>query len=294
MLFWMALSRPGLAQARGAGVEVSLHARTTQASARAERAAWLSVTLPISALMRPSVRPAALAEAASAPEPTASTPAPAEPTEPELSFRALRAFADFSRRASRVAFSVRGVAAERRRLDSLAIRARVSAALPELRLRAQRNTDQALRWAPTSDDPYRVTQADGAGTTLEASATFRLDRLLFADEELSIERERRQAGEQHLELERSVLEALLALFRARQLGCSPGIDEAARAEQLIRVAERFTELDALTAGWFAEHAPSFARAIWGFPEAILGACQAPAPASEAPSTKPVASLQNSG
>lgn len=295
MLFWMALSRPGLAQARGAGVEVSLHARTTQASARTERAAWLSVTLPIGALMRPSGRSAALAEAASAPEPTASTArAPAEPTEPELSFRALRAFADFSRRASRVAFSVRGVPAERRRLDSLAIRARVSAALPELRLRAQRNTDQALRWAPTSDDPYRVTQADGAGTTLEASATFRLDRLVFADEELSIERERRQAGEQHLALERSVLEALLALFRARQLGCSPGSDEAARAEQLIRVAERFTELDALTAGWFAEHAPSFARAIWGFPEAILGACQAPAPASEAPSIKPVASLENSG
>jgi hypothetical protein len=294
MLLCVALSRPGRAQTPEPRLEVALHAQSTQASARTERAAWLSVTLPLEALPRPSARPAAAVAATTAAEPSAPAPAPAEQSTSVLGFAELRALADFSRRATSVAFIVKGVAAERRRLNSLSTRARVSAALPELRLRAQRNTDQALRWAPTSDDPYRVTQADGAGTTLEASATFRLDRLLFASEELNVERERRQAGEEHLKLERSVLEALLALFRARQLACSPGIEEGARAEQLIRVAERFSELDGLTAGWFAENAPSLARAVWGFPEAILGACQAPAPTSDAPTTKAVASLENSG
>jgi len=51
---------------------------------------------------------------------------------------------------------------------------------PSCGLRAVRNTDQALRWVPTTDDPYRVTQADGAGMILEASARSDSNRLLFA------------------------------------------------------------------------------------------------------------------
>jgi hypothetical protein len=118
--------------------------------------------------------------------------------------------------------------------------------------------------------------------------------LLFAREELNIERERQRAGEEHLKLERRVLEAVLALFRARELGCSPGVEQAARSERLIRLAEHFSELDTLTAGWFSGQAASFARAVWGFSEAILGVCQPPLPPSAEPSTKPVASLENSG
>lgn len=151
-----------------------------------------------------------------------------------------------------------------------------------------------MRWAPTSDDPYRVTQADGAGTTLEVSATFRLERLLFAREELNAERLRQQAAVEHLKLERRVLDAVLQLFRSRELACSVAPDADARAAALIRSAEQFAELDTLTAGWFSEHAPSFARAVWGFPEAVLGVCSAPMPASEPAPTNPVASPENSG
>ena len=75
----------------------------------------------------------------------ASTEAP----EPPLGFEQLRALSDFSRRATAAALAVAGAAAERRRLDALSSRSRLSALLPELRLRAQRDTDQALRWAPT-------------------------------------------------------------------------------------------------------------------------------------------------
>jgi hypothetical protein len=279
--------------------ELSLHGRTTTARARAERAAWFSITLPLDALARPKLLPVAspsepAASPGSAQAPESTLPVAKVAASPALSFGQLQALAEFSRRACAVALAVAGVPAERRRLDSITARARASAALPEIRLRAQRNTDQALRWAPTSDDPYRVTQADGAGTTLEASATFRLDRLLFAREELNAERLRQQAGAEHLKLERRVLDAVLELFRARELACSTDADAEARGAALLRSAERFTELDVMTAGWFSAQAASFARAVWGFSEAVLGVCSPPAPRSEPAPTNPVASLENSG
>ena len=284
---------------------VSLHARTTRASARAEQAAWLSLTLPLDRLAAPralTARPAVAEAPAPAPTPTSpdstrSIPEPATasapPVEPSFTFEQLRALSDFSRRATAVALAVAGAATERRRLDSLSSRSRASALLPELRLRAQRNTDQALRWAPTSDDPYRVTQADGAGTTLEASATFHLERLLFSREELVVERLRLQAGTERLKLEQRVLGAVLGLWRARERACAADADDAARLEQGLHAAEHFTELDVLTAGWFSQRAPDFGRAVWGFPEAALGSCQPPDSAPTPPPTKSVASPHDS-
>jgi hypothetical protein len=288
----LALAPSAAAQTRDEGFDVSLHARSTRSSARSERAAWLTLTLPLDALARPAARRvAALSEPPATP--VAEPPAP-ERDAAALSFEQLRELSELTRRATAVALSVAGAPAERRRLDGLSTRARASAALPELKLRAQRNTDQALRWAPTSDDPYRVTQADGAGTTLEASATFHLDRLLFAREELNIEKQRQAAAEEHAKLERRVLEHVLGLFLARQLACSEPTEAEQRGAQLLRIAEHFAELDALTAGWFGDQAPAVARALWGFPEAILGQCSAPPPPPAAAPIKPVASAENSG
>jgi hypothetical protein len=278
---------------------LALHARTTAASARAEQAAWFSLTVPLErvasprpSLSRPAVAQAPPANDSEKPLPEASSAETAP--EPSLDLAKLGALTDFSRRAVAVALAVAGAPDARRRFDGLASRSRWSATLPELRLRAQRNTDQALRWAPTSDDPYRVTQADGAGTILEASATFRLDRLLFSGDELAIERLRQQAGSEHLKLEQRLLQALLGLFRARERACAPsGNDDAVRLEQRLRIAELAVELDVLTAGWFLRRAPDLSRAVWGFPEALLGACQPPAPAPALEQTKAVASLDDS-
>jgi hypothetical protein len=267
-------------------VELGLHARATQASARAERAAWLTLAFPLEALAAPRV-----AQAPAPPPPAPEPPIEAQPT--SMSLAQLRALSAFLRQAKAVTLGVAGASAERRRLDSLAARSRASAALPELRLRAQRDTDQALRWVPTNDDPYRVTQADGAGTTLEASLTFQLDRLVFSREELQVERLRAEASAERLKLEARVAEALWGLFRAQQLACVAGVEEQGRAAQLAALVEHFSALDDLTAGWFAERAPAFSRAVWGFPEAILGACAAPGPPAAATSTKAVASLTES-
>ena len=286
--------------------EVALHARSTRASARAEQAAWLSVTLPLERLalprvaQRPSVPdPRAAAPASAAPSP-AVAPAPApgppaveQPAAAHVTFQQLRALSDFSRRATQVALVVIGAAAERRRLDALSSRARSSALLPELRLRAVRNTDQALRWAPTGDDPYRVTQAEGAGIILEASAVFRLDRLLFAHEELAVERARQDAGEQRLKLEARVQAAVLGLFHARELACAEPRDDAKATLEQLKALEQFQELDNLTAGWFSTEAPRLGASVWGFSEAVLGVCSAPQPPPASSATNPVASLENS-
>jgi len=293
---------PGaLAQARESSAaapirhfEVALHGRTQQASARSERAAWVTLSVPFDELALPHLATSRVTAAAPLPPTALAEPAVLSiDRAPRVSFEQLRALSDFSRRATVVALSVVGTAADRRRLDSLAGRARLSALLPELRLRVLRNSDQALRWIPTTDDPYRITQADGTGLILEASATFRLDRLLFAREELAVERVRLEAGGQRLKLEARVLEALLGWFRARELSCDGDADEPARASQVLKLLELFIELDGLTAGWFADRAPELGRAVWGFPEAALGQCAAPSPAPSPPVSKPVASLEDS-
>ncbi len=272
-------------------IELGLHARSMQASARTERAAWVTLQVPFDELARPR-----LAQS-SVPLPKSSAvPAPAlaeADTHSPVTFEQVHALADFSRQATVVALSVVGTAAQRRSLDAMASRARSSALLPELRLRALRNSDQALRWIPTTDDPYRITQADGTGLALEASAIFRLDRLLFARDELAVARLQLKAGAERIKLEARVLEAVLGLFRAREVACADDAGEPARAAQSLKVLELFVELDALTAGWFAEHAPAFGRAVWGFPEAALGQCTPGSRPPPATVTKPVASLEDS-
>ena len=288
-----AQSLPVAALANG-HAEVALHVRSVRASARAEQAAWLTLTLPLDELALPRVAQQPVVPPQPAPLPSASPSAgPPVASAPLVSFTQLRALTEFSRRATAVALVVAGTAAERRRLDSLASRSRSSALLPELRLRAVRNTDQALRWVPTADDPSRITQADGAGTILEASATFRLDRLLFAREELVVERVRQRAGVARLKLEARVQSALLGLFRAHQLGCAGERDDQKAVLEVVKGLELFEELDNLTAGWFSDQAPSFGRAVWGFPEAVLGVCSEPLPPSAQGATNPVASLENS-
>ena len=285
---------PGAALANG-HAEVALHARSVRASARAEQAAWLTLTLPLErlALPRVSQQPSLVPLPTASPSPPPSPPGPPASPVPLVSFAQLRALTEFSRRATVVALSVAGTAAERRRLDSLTSRARSSALLPELRLRALRNTDQALRWVPTADDPSRVTQADGSGLILEASAIFRLDRLLFTSEELAVERLRQDAGEARLKLEARVQSALVGLLRAHQLGCAGHPDDPKTTLELVKGLELFEELDNLTAGWFSDEAARFGRAIWGFPEAVLGVCSEPLPPSAPSATNPVASLENS-
>jgi hypothetical protein len=144
-----------------------------------------------------------------------------------------------------------GYARTQDRLSSLSTRSKSSALLPELGLRAAHSTDESLRAASTLDDPYRYTAAGGADLALEARATWRLDRLVFADEELAVERLRSEAEKERLRLRERVLEKLFAWQRALLKAENQKLSAEARSLFLLAALEAELELDALTAGWFS-------------------------------------------
>lgn len=146
------------------------------------------------------------------------------------------------------------------RLDAIVSRARWSAVLPETRLRAIRFEDQRLSTDATTD-ASRLRDSTGANVGLEARLTWRLDRLLYADDEPSFERMRLERHDARSRIAGRVLEALFHWHRAwlevrwaqaasrdaREPPNRPSRDEV---ESALRVMEAEATLDVLTAGWF--------------------------------------------
>ncbi|HSN98705.1 MAG TPA: hypothetical protein VLS89_10490, partial [Candidatus Nanopelagicales bacterium] len=131
-----------------------------------------------------------------------------------------------------------------------ASRARASALLPELRLRVARELQQEQRVAPTDDDPLRTTASGGASFWLEARATWRLDRVVFSDDEVALERLRRERAEAQRRLMDRVLELLFAWQRAGAREADPGLSPEERVEATLAALEAEATLDVLTGGWF--------------------------------------------
>lgn len=138
----------------------------------------------------------------------------------------------------------------RARVHAMVSRARYSALLPDLRLRAARRTDETLRLTPTLDDPYRYTLAGGSDLSFEASLTWRLDRLLFDDPELSAERLLAQRSERMQALARQVLDVLFDWQRARLAERAPGALREEREQAALEELEARTRLFVMTGGWF--------------------------------------------
>jgi hypothetical protein len=224
-------------------------------------AGFVALTLPLDRLAAPRKLTASTPEAEKnaaetpSPEPPAADApsAKAEPAdEPALSAALL---ARLARDAVKAALRAHDVPERRSELDGLKTRARLSAAFPELRLRAFRSIDESQKLAPTLDDPERYTLTGGNDLVLEASATWKLNRLVFADEEIPIERlvlERERNAER---LSERVLERLFDWHRA--LSGLARADSKARGKLELERLEAEVELDVLTGGWFGEIARSF-------------------------------------
>jgi hypothetical protein len=114
-------------------------------------------------------------------------------------------------------------------------RARLAGLIPWLTLRTTRDAS----W----QDPQSEV---GHGTSLEARATWRLDRLLFDGHELqvaTIETARRR------ERQRLATRVIRAYFSWRRLAAA---DTGAPDARAARLDELTAELDALTDGWFSD------------------------------------------
>jgi hypothetical protein len=136
------------------------------------------------------------------------------------------------------------------RVDSMIARARSSAALPEARFRAMRVF--LLDGAPPSILPIDSTSYTSTSPTLvlEGRLTWRLDRLLFADDEPSLERLRLDREDARSKVAGRVLDALFQWQRAWLAvhTVKPGTREATDAT--MRLVEAEAGLDVMTGGWF--------------------------------------------
>ena len=248
---------PAYASPNPSSLWVAISAEYRRTSWQREWGAFLAVSIPFDRLAAPRV-PAAVPVAAprlAADPPTKQTEAapPAAAPAPKKSAPALLLLTPgLARGTVRHALASAGYFDLRARLHSLSGRARSSASLPELRLRALHSNGQTLRLTPTTDDPYRYTQAGTSELAFEARLTWHLDRLVFSDQEVSIERlqSERDAAERHL-IDRVL--SRLALWqrsrvRAADVDSEPEVRETAELEALGAAVE----LDVLTDGWFSQ------------------------------------------
>lgn len=136
-------------------------------------------------------------------------------------------------------------------LQQMKSRARLSSLLPETRLRYGRDWGQSYRITPVTDDSYRLNESNTGARTVEARLMWKLDRLVFADEELPIERFALQKQQERGRLAGQVLKALFEWERARLATLDPSLDGSELLEATVREAESMTLVDVLTAGWFS-------------------------------------------
>jgi hypothetical protein len=255
----------------GGDLSVTLSARAERSELGSDVAGFVALALPLDRLAAPRklaaraqdppkedlppseapVRESTSGEG----EPGRSKPSAGEPgDEPALSAPVL---ARLARDAVRAALRAHDVALNRSELEGLGRRARFSAVLPELRLRAVGSNDQSQRLTPTIEDPERYTITGGNDLLLEASATWKLNRLVFADEEIAVERLELEREKSVARLSERVVERLFDWHRAfsRAENAEPGSKARGRFE--LERLEAEVELDVLTGGWFGEVARRF-------------------------------------
>lgn len=164
----------------------------------------------------------------------------------------LRLTPGLARGAVHHALAVAGYYSARTRLASIAGRARSSAVLPELRLRTLRSTGQNLRLTPTPDNPYGYTQAGSSELLFEARLTWHLDRLLFSDQEVSLERLQSERDAAERKLVEHVLERLALWQRSRVRAADEDSEPEVRETAELEALGAAVELDVLTDGWFSQ------------------------------------------
>jgi hypothetical protein len=154
-----------------------------------------------------------------------------------------------ARKAVFAAWRTSGLGVDDARIDSMVARARSSAALPETRLRAMRVFADSTSGGIVPIDTSTYASA-GNSVVLEARLTWRLDQLLYASDEPSLERIRLERQDARAKVAGRVLDALFQWQRAwiAVQSAGPGTREATDAT--MRLIEAEAGLDVMTGGWF--------------------------------------------
>jgi hypothetical protein len=177
-------------------------------------------------------------------------PPPSQAT-PQIELPALQISARVARACVQAAWRTHGWSSEGD-LDRMGSRSRWSAVLPEVRVRAARGWDESFRLAPTDSDPYRSQQVTGTSRWLEGRLIWRLDRVVFSDHEIPIERLRMQRAEARSRLAGKVVGALFDWQKAQLAATDPTLSAQEHLNALVQRTEAEAVLDVLTGGWFSD------------------------------------------
>jgi hypothetical protein len=177
-------------------------------------------------------------------------PQPPAPSPPPVAQEPLLITPSSARRAVAAAWRASGLGVDDARIDSMIARARASALLPETRLRAMQLVNDTSK-AGAIPDGTNTYDAAGASTWLEARLTWRLDRLIFADDEPTLERVRLERQDARTRVATRVLDLLYQWQRAWLSVRAAVVGTREALDASLRVAEAEATLDVLTAGWFS-------------------------------------------
>jgi len=170
-----------------------------------------------------------------------------------VSLSYLPATPDVARQAVTEAWRVAGLGSNDASLDAMASRARWSALLPETRFRVLRHatdsTHATTTDSSTMETPYYA--YDSNSLWLEGRMTWHLDRLLFAEEEPTIERLRLDRVDTRLRLAAKVVEHISKWQRAHFDASQSPDGSLDKVDALMREMESASALDVMTAGWFS-------------------------------------------
>lgn len=200
-------------------------------------------------------RPARTSQASTPPLPVPPAPSPAPAPVPQPAPAKIELVpADVARDCVGAALKASGLGVDDARIDELVSRARASAWLPETRMRAMRLlVDANHTTTVATTDTANFYDAVGANLVLELRLTWRLDCLLYAGDEGTLERVRLERLDARSRLATRTLEVLFtwerAMVEARQATTGSPEETAAR----LRASEARATLDVLTAGWFETH-----------------------------------------
>ncbi len=190
-----------------------------------------------------------------------------------------------ARDAVAAAWRAAGLSQATLRLDEAESRARWSAALPELRLRAARGFDESARVDYDGEAAGDTRFTGSADLDLEARLTWRLSELVFSGREPSIERLRSSLVKDRRDVARATLGALMRWQRAQTRLTSRSAEPEELADAMLDAAEAEMELSVLTDGWFTS------KRVRGAPWMVAHVLQADGASS---SVRPVASAPGPG
>jgi len=156
---------------------------------------------------------------------------------------------DIAQRAAREAIRAAGLDATDAEVDRMQSRARASALLPELRVRAQ-GTSAGTRDYVT-DSGALETSYFGPSYLIEGSLVFHLDRLAYSGQEARLERLRLERIEARARISQRVIDEIARWSKAtaEERESPEGTD--ARADATARRVAAQMALDVWTSGWFS-------------------------------------------